>query len=323
MDLINSSATVEAVAQNRDNPYRQYLEFEVLQDTLWVADNNTASIVLKNQIENMARVVVYVKLYDRLQRKFVDSGDQKLGLVHVQTYRDGAVQLRKEYPFPNHYNQIVRQGVESIGIDRIEIGFSVDQPSNYCFVLSKLRVRGLSDEGYQFFKEKEENHKLIQSLKAKKGNIVKNYKNILKDVSGKWSHMQQLVGLEKMSTLMQTHQKAFNFFEDNSQFKKAYLDFLDGLIDENSKNRIETAFHQLQNEIVPVESGTQGNTFWSYASVLDHFFTGGKISRLVSMIENVFGNGMQVGQIPVLCIDQNCYQPKKLNKYLEGTNAVC
>jgi len=269
----------------------------------YIATNAQKSFI-KLEKENIGRVVLYAKLFNKNDSILFNSLSQRTGTVTIIPYRKNERfdHMISKTDFSEDIFQQIHFNVNKAGIDQIEIIF--DTP-NDLFIVEKLKVIPFNENGIAYYTELERSEKAILDM----ADNLENNANILKT-----NHIDQLGKIEtyhdNLSKLITgslfqgvANEKAnsLNPFK-NGAFINHYMVVLDKA-NEAERAKIEKASTNLGQ-----------SNFGNIAVTLGNLYTGGSFSSLINLVSNVFSKSIKLnGDEPLLNINSEFYKQISAN----------
>ena len=265
------------------------------------AQRSTISIELKN----IGRVVVYAKLFNKLDSVLHNPLSQRHGEITLIPYRDNRPieSIKSVTSFDEDISQQLHFNFRKAGIDKIELLFDSE---NDLFIVDKLKVIPFNEKGVSYYTELERSEKSILDLADRLEDNAAILKSKYQDQVGKievyYQNLFALISGNKFENLSTIKANSLNPFR-NGEFIKHYEGVLDNA-NEQEREKIEAATKSL---------GT--SNFKNIAVTLGNLYTGGSFSSLINLVGGIFEKSISLkGQeMPILKINSDYYTQSSLN----------
>ncbi|MGB6037275.1 MAG: hypothetical protein WBG42_13460, partial [Cryomorphaceae bacterium] len=249
--------------------------------------SETANANIDIELNNIGRIVLHARLALKNDSVISIPDGFHNGIVTVTPYRNGQPldEYKKKVFFDEDFFHQVHFNTHLANINRVKVEFSHNNPEEVIFLLSKLKVYRLSAEGELAFITREEKEVEILNGIVKRPEFARSIKNQhsenLDRIEEYYRNLESIITSGSFQEMAELRVNSLNPFS-SAAFKRHYHDLL-SKASTAEKVRIENMLSELENE-----------NYTDLAKTLDNLFTGGKFGSLISLMDGLFKNTLNL-----------------------------
>ena len=248
--------------------------------------------------EHIARLVMYATILNDKER-------ETPGSIKIKVFRKGKLQHAYTYEqnFTSNVFEDIYLNFDKAGLDSIHIAFSEKG-----FVIGKLKVIPLNEEGIKYFQAREGRERQIQDLSFSLDTAIHQvgatYIEELSNIRFRYSQLTKIIHGVQTGTLATDKANSTNPLE-NEKFMAEYETFLEK----------HAASPKVQEQFNTIKSKLKQMPLQAILGTADQLLTGGRFANIINLMDNAFAEGIKLepNSPSVMMINAAYYYKKELS----------